>query len=288
MGFFDELVYQGADPGGNLGGAFTASISERELTTKAAYLHEFLIGLKCDTATAAVTMPTFLDLLQPFIFKAGQETRIQLRGRDLVALNIFLYGSVPLFWAADTTSDDAKIMGLKVPIWEQIDRQKTYSWSATRVAQTNCSGEVLELAARWSDKTLNPKPIYAVEQPFTTAGATGRTNLNIQLPKLGNLIGLILFNGQAPTNTADAAAVQRVQFYLNGIRSSQFNVGTRGFATGFNQDNQALLMQDVYNAYSFIDLREDPIDAKGQNIEIEVDVEATSTAARLIPIIQAA
>lgn len=286
--FYDELIYQGADPGANLGGAFTASISERELVPKASYLHEFMIGMKADTATAAVTLPTFLDLLQPFIFKAGQETRIQLRGRDLLALNMFMWGQVPLFWSADTTSDDAKIFGLRVPVYEQIDRNKTYAWSATRVAQTNVSGEVLELAGRWSDKTLVPKPIYAVEQPFTTAGATGRTNLNIQLPKLGNLIGLILYNGTAPTNTADAAAVQRLQFYLNGVRSSQFNVGTRGAVPGFNQDTQSLLMQDVYAAYSFMDFREDPIDAKGQNIEIEVDVQATSTAARLIPIIQAA
>ncbi len=285
MSFFDELIYQGADPGANLGGAFTASLNERELVTKGAYLHEFTLGLKCDTATAAVTMPTFAALLNPFIFKVGQETRIQLRLRDLIALNMFLTGSVPLFWAADTTNDDAKIMGVKIPIWEKIDPSKSYAWSTTRVAQTNCSGEVLELAARWSDKVLMPSPLYAVEQPFTTAAATGRTNLNIQLPKLGDLIGLLVFQTTAPTNVADAADVQRLQLYINGARSSQYNVGTQGFAKGFNQENQALLMQDLYNQYMFIDLREDPIDAKANNIEIEVDVETVSEAVRIIPLI---
>ncbi len=283
--FYDELVYQGADPGGNLGGAFAASLSERELVVKGSYLHELTIGLKGDTATAAVTMDTFLGILNPFVFKVGQETRIQLRARDILALNMFLYGSVPLFWSADTTNDDAKILGLKIPIWEKIDPGKSYSWSATYAAQTNVATPVLELAARWSDKQLMPSPLFAVEQPFTTAAATGRTNLNIQLPKLGDLIGLILFNTNAPTNVADACSVQRVQLYIDGVRSSQYNVGTSGFIKGFNQENQALLMQDAYNQYMFVDLREDPIDAKAHNIEIEVDVEDASDAVRIIPLI---
>lgn len=283
--FYDELIYQGADPGGNLGGAFAASLPERELVKKGVYLHELTIGLKGDTATAAVTMDTFLGILNPFIFKVGQETRIQLRGLDLVALNMFLYGSVPLFYSADTINDDAKILGLKIPIFETIKPDQNLSWGATYVAQVNVATPVLELAARWSDKVLQPSPIYAVEQPFTTAAATGRTNLNIVLPKLGDLIGLILYNANAPTNVADASSVQRLQLYINGVRSSQFNVGTQGFVKGFNQDNQALLMQDVYNKYMFVDLREDPIDTKGQNIEIEVDVEDASDAVRIIPII---
>lgn len=282
--FFDELIYQGADPGANLGGSFAASIAERELVKKGKYLHEFTLGLKGDTATAAVLMTTFLDILNPFIFKVGQETRIQLRGRDLVALNAFLYGSVPLFWSADTTNDDAKVMGLKIPVWLTIEEQMALAWSATYSAQTNVATPVLELAARWSDKVLQDRPIFAVEQPFTTAAAAGRTNLNIQLPKVGDLIGLILFNTNNPTNTADASSVQRIQLYLNGVRSSQYNIGTMGFIKGFNQENQALLMHDVFANYGFIDLREDPIDAIANNIEIEVDVEDASDACRLIPI----
>lgn len=283
--FYDELVYQGADPGGNLGGVFSASLAERELVPKGKYLHEFTIGLKGDTSVAAVLMSTFLGLLNPFIFKVGQETRIQLRGRDLLALNMFLYGSVPLFWSADTVNDDAKVLGLKVPIWETIKSDFSYSWGATRVAQTNVSGEVLELSARWSDKVLQPDPIFAIEQPFTTAAATGRTNLGIQLPKLGDLIGLILFQTTGLTNTTDAADVQRLQLYINGVRSSQYNMGTSGFVKGFNQENQSLLMQDAFAPYSFIDLREDPIDTKSQNVEVEIDVEVPSESVRLIPII---
>lgn len=283
---FDELVFQGADPGGNLGGAFTASLSERELVAKAAYLHEFLIGLKHDNATAANTAEDSLNILQPFIFKVGQETRIQLRGRDLVALQAFMYGEMPLIFEADAATDDFKVLGIRIPIWEAIQQNVNYSWAATRVALTNASGEVLELAARWSDKKLRDRPIYAVEQPFTTAAATGRTNLNIQLPKLGNLIGIILFNTNAPTNTADASSVQRLQLYLNGVRGPQYNVGTRGWVPGFSYNEQDSPPFDILQPYSFVDLREDPIDAKGQNIEVEVDVEDASDAVRLIPIIE--
>lgn len=283
---FDELVYQGADPGGNLGGAFTASLAERELVAKGAYLHEFIVGLKHDNATAANTAEDSLNILNPFVFKIGQETRIQLRGRDLVALQAFWYGEAPRIYEADAATDDFKVLGIRVPVYEQIDRNQAYSWSATRVALTNASGEVLEVAARWAERALKPKPIYAVEQPFTSAAATGRTNLNIQLPKLGNLVGLILFNTNNPTNTADASSVQRIQLYLNGVRGPQYNIGTRGYVPGLQVGAQDTPIFDILSAYSFVDLREDPIDAKGQNIEIEVDVEDASDAVRLIPIIE--
>jgi len=281
---YDELILQGADPGANLGASFSNGISERQLIPKGAYLHELTIALKAATSTAAVSLATFLDILNPFVFKAAQETRIQLRGRDLLALNMFLYGSVPIHFVANATSDDAKIFGLKVPIYEQINKEISYSWAATYVAQTNVSNPVIEVAARWSDKALQPAPIYAVEQPFTTAGSTGRTSLNMIIPRVGDLIGLLLWANTMPTNTADTASVQRLQLYLNGNKFSQYNVGTTGFIKGFNQDNQELLAQLTYANYRFIDLREDPLDAKANEIGVEVDVQAASESARLIPV----
>jgi hypothetical protein len=281
---YDELILQGADPGANLGASFSSGISERQLIPKGAYLHELMIALKADTSTAAVALATFLDILNPFVFKAAQETRIQLRGRDLLALNMFLYGSVPMFFEANAINDDAKIFGLKVPVYEQINKEISYSWAATYVAQTNVSNPLIEVAARWSDKALQPAPIYAVEQPFTTAGSTGRTSLNMIIPRVGDLIGLILWANTMPTNTADAASVQRLQLYLNGNKFSQYNVGTTGFIKGFNQDNQEELAQSTYANYRFIDLREDPIDAKANEIGVEVDVQAASESARLIPV----
>jgi hypothetical protein len=285
---YDDIIYQGADPGANIGGAFTASINERELVPKGKYLHELKIGLGATTSTAAVTLDTALDLLNPFILKAGAETRIQLRGRDLLALNIFMYAGVPQFWAANATSDNFAIMGLRVPVWETIDPNKTYAWSATRAAQTNMAAETIEVASRWNDAALQPKPIYAIEQPFTTPGATGRTQLNIQLPSIGKLIGLMVFNNTDVTNTANTAGVQRLQLYMNGQRFSQYNRGTSGAINGFNQDNQELLMHDVYKKYMFIDLRESPLDAKANQIGVEIDCESTSASARLIPIFQGA
>lgn len=287
MPLFDDIIYQGTDPGANIGGAFTASINERELVPKGKYLHELYVGLGCATSTAAVTMPVALDLLQPFVFKAGATTRIQLRGRDLVALNMWLDGSVPEFFAANATSDNFAMLGIRVPIWETIDPNTSYAWSATRAAQTNCSSETLELASRWNDSAIVNKPLYAIEQPFTTAAATGRTQLNIQIPALGNLIGFMVYNATDVTNTSNTAGVQRVQLYIDGQRYSQYNRGTRGFVKGFNQDNQELLLESMYSNYMFVDLRDGPLDAKGHQIGVEVDVESTSVSARLIPILQA-
>lgn len=286
--FYDELVLQGADPGANLGSDFSASLAERELVPKDAYLHEFMIGLKHDNATSANTAENSLNILNPFTFKVGQETRIQLRGRDLIALQAFMYHEVPLIYEADAATDDFKVRGIRVPVYETIDAGVSYSWSATRVALSNASGELLELAARWNDSAIVDRPIYAVEQPFTSAGATGRTNLNIQLPKLGEVIGFILFNTTAPTNTADTATVQRLQLYLNGQRGPQYNVGTRGLIPGMNVGAQDGPIFDILESYSFVDLRDAPIDAVGQNVEVEVDVQATSEAVRLIPVMRKA
>lgn len=282
---FDELVYQGTDPGANVGGSFTASLSARPLVTKKGYLDSFYIGLKAATATAPVTMPTFLALLQPFTFMAGQEMRINLQGQDLFALNMFMYGSIPYFFSADTTADDTKIFGIRVPVWEKIDPSVTYSWAATRVAQTNVSSEVFELAAQWHDTVLHPHPIIAVTLSVTLPGATGRSNLNLVIPQVGDLIGLLVFNATVPSETADKASVQRLQIYINGNRASQFNQGTRGWINNFNQDYQDGLAQAVYAQYMFIDLRDEPIDAKNNLIGIEVDVENASDAIRIIPIL---
>lgn len=285
---YDELIYQGADPGANAGGVFTGSINEQKLAVKAKYLHELTIGLGGTTATAAVTSATALDLLNPFVLKAGQQTRFQLRGRDLLALNLFYYGSIPHMFEANSTSDLFVYRGLRLPVHETIDPNTNYAWSATRAAQTNVSVETLELAARWNDAPLFPKPISAVEQPFTTAGATGRTNLNLILPKVGKLIGLIVFNNVAFSNTTATAGVQRLQLYRNGKRSSQYNWGTMGFLPGVAFQNQELLIDSVLANYGFIDLRESPLDAIAEDINVEVDVESTSASARLIPVFELA
>jgi len=281
---FDELIYQGVDPGANVGGTFTASLAARPLVTKKGYLDSFFIGLKAATATAPVTMPTFLQLLQPFTFQAGQEIRINLQGQDLFALNMFMYGSIPYFFSADTTADDTKIFGIRVPIWEKIDPSLTYSWSATRVAQTNVSAEVFELAAQWHDNVLNPHPIIASALSVTLPAATGRSNLNVAIPQVGDIIGILVFNATTPSETADTASVQRLQLYVDGNRASQFNQGSRGWIKNFNQDYQDGLAQAVYSQYMFVDLRDDPIDAKNHLIGVEVDVEHASDAIRIIPI----
>jgi hypothetical protein len=282
---FDELIVQGADPGANLGGDFTASLTERELVPKGAYLDHFRISLKGDlAATTTVAMESFLDVLQPFLFRAGQETRIQLRGRDLFALQYFLEGTTPSGFEGAAGEDD-KIFGLKVPVWEKIDPKLSYTWAATRVAVTNVSGERITLSAVWSDKVLQPNPIVAVEQPFTTAAATGRTTLNINIPQVGDLIGVLIFMTTVPSATADTASIQRIQLLLGQTRASLFSVAETGIVRGGNPGISTNWAFDVLNNYRFIDLRDDPLDAKANKIGLEVDVEATSEAVRLIPVL---
>lgn len=283
---YHETIYGGANPGANLGGAFTASLAERELVAKSVYLDNLVIGLKHDNASSANTAEDSLNILNPFILKANQETRIQLRGRDLVALMAFMYRSLPRIYEADAATDDFKVFGIKVPVFESIKSDVAYSWSAAYSALSNASGGVLSLAANWHDKVLEEKAIVAVEQPYTTAGATGRTDINNVVPQVGEMIGLIVFNTTAPGNTADTGSIQRVQLSINGVKESEYNLISGGQLDGFAFCSQDTPPFDILSPYTFIDLLRDPIDCVNQRVSFGVDVQAASEATRFIPILR--
>lgn len=286
MATFYDVLADGADPGANLGRAFTASITETSIPVKGEYMDHMLMGVRGAVSTAAVAIETFVGLVTPFTFKVGQETRIQLRLRDIIALQAWYYGDTPLMWEnTDNTGQDF-ILGIKIPIQETMNKEQTYTWSATRVAQTNIASEELALQAVYNSNPKAKKPIVAVELPYTTAAATGYTQLGVQIPPLGKIIGLMVFNTTFPTDSASAFSVQRVQILEDGSATSKLLGSTSGYINASPSDGTLSPINDLLSPYQVWNFRDDPIDAVGKAVTFAVDVQATSSATRFIAIME--
>lgn len=283
---YRDTLQDGANPGGNLGAAFAANIASTQITPKGAFLDHFVLSIKGVVGTAPVTIATALKALSQFTFKAGQETRIQLSGLDLLALHAAYYGHLPLAWQNTDNTGSTFVLGLKIPIQEVIDSTLTYTYSAQYTAQTNFATPVLSLTAVYLNAApANAKALIVVPVPFTTPGATGATAVGATLQNLGTMIGLLLFNTTAPSDGADLYDIQRVQLIESGKATSILLTanpdvlpGISGFADGTN-------MGKALSAFSYWDFSAEPYDVKTAFMQFTADVETVSEATRLIPII---
>ena len=281
-----DTIRDGADPGATMGADFTASLTEAALNPKGKYLDHFLLSLNGTVGTAAVVIETFAGLLNPFTFKVGSETRIQLRARDLVALMTFFYNRTPQIWEnTDATGSDF-IMGIKIPIQEVIDAAQSYTYAATRVAQTNISVETLALTAVYYDDAKGRKPIVAVELPYTTAAATGYTQLGVELPPIGKMIGLLVFQTIGPSDGLFVSSIQRFQLQENGQNTSKAPASILATLGSGIFDGTLSPLADMLKYYNAIDFRDEPIDLKAKKVTFSVDVEDASDATRFIAIIE--
>lgn len=283
-----DTILDGAEPGANLGTGFTTSISERNIIPKDKFLDHMLLSVRGAVSTAAVAIETFSGLLAPLTIKAGQETRIQLRLRDLVALQAWFYGETPELWEnTDNTGQDF-VFGVKIPIQETINADQVYSYSATRVAQTNIASEELALVGAYMSENKGKKPIIATELQYTTAAATGITQIGVQVPPVGKVLGLIVFNTSIPTDSASTFSIQRLQVLLNGAISSKLPMSVGKRLTSGVSDGTLSPINDMLKPYSFFDFREEPIDAVANAVTFAVDVQATSEAVRIIAVLEKA
>lgn len=283
---FIEQLYQGTSPFNSHGGAFTANLPERELIPKGKFLKALILSLKGDlAATTTTATETFLDVLTPLVLKKGQETILQLRGRDLYALSFFLEAKAGRIIEGAAGEDD-KVMGIEIPLNLPIEADQNYSWGATRAAVANVSGEQLGLEAIWNDEDTNGGNISAVEQPFTTAGATGPTSLNVIIPQIGELIGLIVFNTTVPTATADTSSITEIKFMIDGVASDVLHMSQGKGLHGGALANLTAPGRDVVENYSFFDFRDKPYDAKSKRISLDVEVGVATEAVRFIPIMR--
>jgi|SRR2546427_6969622 len=294
-----RILTQQAIPGANTGEAFTASIPNRPLIpqTGEAYWESLSLSLFGQGAVAIVTLENFLNLVNPFVFNAN-EPRIVMRGRDLFAFSMAWYNYPAFFFEGAAAAQD-KVFGIRIPIWVKPKTNEQYSWQATRVAVTNISVETLGLTVLYKETPptgnlelgLTGGRIDAREIPFTTPAATGIVQVVPKLPKLGKLLGLLVFVTTGPTSAAQTSDVQTL--YLDSTKRRLVSANWADLQATFQQyfeETSGLgtvtILQRLLTNYGWLDLRDDPIDTVADDISVSIDAEVVSEAVRIIPVIE--
>src|SRR5712692_2791076 len=204
-------LLDGTVPGTNLGDAFTASIAERQILQQSgeAYLDDFLLSYKGVGAVAIVTLTSFLDLVNPFVAKFGVPL-IALQGRDIFALSTAWYGQTPRYREGAAAAND-HVAAMRIPVHVKLKATETNSFFVTRVAVTNISAEVLRLTGEFLE-TPRAGGRYDIRAiPDTLPATAGLSQRVPKLPKLGKLLGLLVFCTTVPTAAADTSSIQRLQ-----------------------------------------------------------------------------
>jgi len=281
-------IYEGTDPGATPGRVFTASIGQEKIVNEGAFLDSLDLGLKGAVSTAAVAIETFAGVLSEYSLRFGAETRLQMSFRQLLALSNFFYGNLPFIWEnTDNTGNDF-IGGVRVPVQQKVDPAKEFNHTATYATQTNIGTETLAISGRWDETDGGKKPIHAVAVGHTTAGSAGYETLGFRIVPVGKLIGLIIQSPNVFTDANIDVSVQRVKILADGALHSEFNaLAHRG---GWQGKSVGVLdpMDDLMNVFDIYDLRPSGIDAKAQQLTVQLDVQDVSDAITLIPVLEVA
>lgn len=279
-------IWDGPDPGGTPGKVFTSSIGLEEIIAQDAFLDHINIGLKGAVSTGAVAIETFAGLLSEYNLSVGPETRIQMNATELVALMAFYYKELPFVWEnTDNTGNDF-IGNIKVPLHIPAEERKPITHSAERTTQTNIGTETIAVSGSWLGNNPGRKPIHAVKIALTTAAATGYDLVDSTIAKVGKLVGLIVKQANPFSDANIDISVQRVKIVVDGQTHSTINLLGHYNALGGLFNGVEDPITDLLKNYHIIDLRDEGIDTKGQEVKVELDVEDASDSVVIIPIIE--
>lgn len=281
-------IWDGTDPGNTPGRVFTASISQETIVPEGAFLHFLKLGVKGAVSTAAVVIEDFADLVSEYTLRVGAENRIVMDLQDLCALMAFYYKELPTIGEnTDATGNDF-IGGLKVPVYQKADPSKPFTHSAERTAVTNIGTETIAASAYWDDTDGGGKPIHAVKVPYTTAAAAGYDTPAFRIAPVGKLLGLII---EVPNGFADGnidVSVQRLRILKDGQLHSQFNTLADFTPATVIDYVTPSPMADLLRPYLLLDLRGSGLDAKANELTLQLDVQDVSDAISIIPVMEVA
>ena len=279
-------VYDGTDPGGTPGRVFTASIGQEEITQDGAFLSWLMVGLKHAVATAAVVIETSVGLLSEYMLRIGSETRILMNMRQLCALMAFYFKELPFIWENTDATGNNFVGGVKVPIFAKMDATKKVSHSAAWVTQTNAATTTLAIDAYFDETDQGKKPVHAVAVSLTSAAATGYQLIDVILPQIGKLVGVIIQHATPFADGTIAVSIERLRLLINGQTHSQFNVLASSLGVPGVYNGTLEPIADLLNVFSFLDLRPSGLDLKTQEVKISIDVQDVSDAIVIIPVIE--
>lgn len=279
-------IWDAADGSATPGRVFTASIAQESVPADGAQLDYLKMGVKGAVSTAAVVIETFADLVAPLTLRFGSENRIVLNLDELCALMAFYYGMVPAIGENTDNIGNDFIGGLKIPVYQKADSSKQFLVSADRAAQTNIATETIALTGYWDTGETGRKPIHAVRIAHTTAGSAGVETLGFRIVPEGNLIGLII---ETPNGFADGnidTSVQRVKILSNGKKVAEFNdLADHSPADELDYVTPSPL-SDLLRKFRTFDLRPIGLNAKAEELVVQLDVQDVSDAVVIIPVIE--
>lgn len=279
-------IWDAADGSATPGRVFTASIAQEAIPNDGVKLDYLKLGLKGAVSTAAVVIETFADLLAPLTFRFGAENRIILNGAELCALMAFYYGEKPAIGEnTDVTGTDF-IGGLKIPVYQEADASRQFLVQADRTAQTNIATETISLTGYWDTGVEGRKPIHCVRIAHTTAGSAGLETLGFRVVPVGRLIGLMI---NVPNGFADGnidTSVQRVKILSKSKAVAEFN--DLGDHTPIDELDYVTPspLSDLLRETRMFDLRPAGLDAKTDELTIQLDVQDISDAVVVMPVLE--
>jgi len=279
-------VYDGTDPGGNLGRTFDASIGQETIVPFGKNLAWLTMGMRGQVSTGAVAIETFADELSEYTLRVGAQTRILADLQDLCALMVFFFGKKPTVMENTDATGNAVVAGVKVPVFAPASTDAPITHAAENTGQTNITNTQLAISAYWEDDLKGQKPIHAVKIAHTSAGSAGYETLSFRIAPVGKLIGVII--GQA-TILADGdidVSIQRLKILVDGEEHSHFTQSADGYGLSGLQIIAAEPLDGLLQPYLMFDLRPSGIDAKGKQITLQIDVQDVSDAVDIIPVLE--
>jgi len=251
------------------------------------YVDGLAIGLSAQmTAASAVSAESVLGVLSTIEVRRLGSPVINISAQDLLAINTLFLGKSPLtLKASAATNAITSIRGLWLPLRQPPTPHGGVVYKFYYTSVSGVDTEKLTVAEIYSEKTYQPTYFHAVKMPGTTAATTGYGN--IQYPTVvGDLVAIVFYSTTIPTQTSDAATVQKVKVYVEGVEQVERTwLDMRGDAT---KGMQPAVFGDPGNAtiidnYALINFEDDPIPA-GATVKVDVNAGVANEAYTVIPI----
>lgn len=281
-----QKIWDAADGSATPGRVFTASIPQESIPKDGDLLAFLKMGVKGAVSTAAVVIEDFADLINPFTLRYGAENRLTLTLQELCALMAFYYKEFPAIGEnTDATGNDF-IGGLKIPVYQSVEEGKQMLVQADRSAVTNIATETVSLSGYWDTGEEGRKPIHCVRIPHTSAGSAGLETLGSRVVPAGKLVGMMV---STPNGFADGnidVSVQRLKILADGKEIAAFNALGDHTTPGELDYVTPTPQADLLRPFSFFDLRPAGLDAKAQQLSVQIDVQDVSDAVVFLPVIE--
>lgn len=281
-----QKVYDAADGSATPGRVFTSSIGVEQLIPAGNKLDFLMLGWKGAVSTAAVPIEDAVENLSAFTLYVGSSTRINMSLRQLCALMLAYYGQLPFIWEnTDGTGNDF-IGGVKIPVYAPVEASKPHTIACDRKAVSNIGTETLAIDAYYDTGEKSDGPVHAVKIDHTTAGSAGVEQIDPRIAPVGKLKKLILQQENPFADGNIDVSVQRMWIKANGERIAHINSLASHYKWAGRSVGVLDPMDDLMNVFTIVDLGPDGIDAKGQELTLEIDVQDISNNITIIPVVE--